>query len=72
MMQLRGTTDQLYDLIVQLYNAVFDGTKTFTIQLEVLPTANKFLLNDFISLAQDAINDFGVQIEFEVTEDAAL
>lgn len=71
-MQIQGTTEQLYDMIVQLYNAVFEGTRQFTIKLQILPTANTFLLKDFISLVQDTITDFGAQIDFEVTEDAAI
>lgn len=71
-MQIQGTTEQLYDMVVQLYNAIFEGTRQFTIKLKILPTANTFLLKDFISLVQDTITDFGAQIDFEVIEDAAV
>lgn len=71
-MLLEATTDNLYDPIVALYEGLFGGERSITLRLSVRENADLFLLQDFLSLAEDGQRDFGASIELEVIDDARL
>jgi hypothetical protein len=71
-MVISGTTEQLYDMVIQLYEASFNDNKDFTIQLEILSNVNTNLLKDFTDLVEEAINKFNINVEFEVIDNAKI
>ena len=66
---ISGTDKQLYDMIIKLHDDIFKHNKTdFLIKIILTKDADLSLLQDFVSLAQDLVNDWHgeINISFDI------
>ena len=65
-MLLNVSTDNLYDPIIALYEALFRGEREHTLREDFNPV----LLDDFLSLVQEGEKDFSATFAVEVIDEA--
>ena len=73
MINIKGSTNDLYDMIIKTYDAASEGDKNLTIELKFLKGYDISLLQDFLSLLADLVKDFGLEepeIKYEYEEGA--
>lgn len=66
---ISGTDKQLYDMIIKLHDDIFKHNQTdFLIKIMLTKDADLSLLQDFVSLAQDLVNDWHgeINISFDI------
>lgn len=72
MLNLAVSTDNLYDPVIELYEALFAGEREIRLRLTLTETMNPALLDDFLSLVADGKRDFGAAVDVEVIDHACL
>ena len=69
-MLLNVSTDNLYDPISALYEALFRGEREHTLRITLREDFNPVLLDDFLSLVQEGEKDFSATFAVEVIDEA--
>ena len=71
-MLLNVSTDNLYDPIIALYEALFRGEREHTLRITLRKVFDPALLDDFLSLVQEGEKDFSATFTIEVIDEANL
>ena len=71
-MLLNVSTDNLYDPIIALYEALFRGEREHTLRITLREDFNPVLLDDFLSLVQEGEKDFSATFAVEVIDEAIV
>ena len=71
--ELNITNEDFYDAIISIYDGAFyDKVKNFQVNLLLKEDTNPLLLKDFLELCESLIQEFNVNIEFNITDNAGL
>lgn len=71
-MTIIGNSNEFYDMIVRFHDAVYkNSVKNVLFKIKILPEVNDCLFQDFLSLVNDIVVDFGVDVKFEVINNVA-
>lgn len=71
-MLLNVSTDNLYDPVIALYEALFRGEREHTLRITLCEVFDPALLDDFLSLVQEGEKDFSATFTIEVIDEANL
>ena len=71
--ELNITNEDFYDAIISIYDSAFyDKVKNFQVNLLLKEDTDPLLLKDFLELCESLIQEFNVNIEFNITDNAGL